>query len=522
VSDSETIIIKPAAAKAAAEAIAPMRNGVLAGAFFSERHGAAAARLADFLHSQNSDPVRLREWFGDAHLETLLAAGAGALRLALDRDVATIDALLGEQLDAILHAPRLQQLEGRWRGLHWLVAGIEPGRRIKVRLLDFTWAEICRDLERAPEFDQSILFRRVYEEEFGMPGGEPFGLLVVDHAVRHRAAVGAPTDDVGALTQLAAVAAAAFMPVVVGLHPAVLEVDRFSDLETVQDIASPLRNPDHLRWRSLAGRADLRFVAVTLPRLLARHPWGDDPARRDDFRYREYAPDAVSRVWMSAAYGFAACTVRAFSNHGWPADVRGVETDRLGGGLVTDLPPEPFSSGSPLVWARTAIEFRLTDRQERALVDVGMMPISALPYGPDMVFSAVRSMQAPASYSGATAAVATANARLSSQINSTLCASRFAHHIKVMGRDMVGSFQTPDEIERRLKSWLQGYVNTNIAATGDSRARFPLIDGDVEVREHPGKPGVFGCVIRLQPHYQLDDVATTFSLITELSAPGER
>ena len=151
-----------------------------------------------------------------------------------------------------------------------------------------------------------------------------------------------------------------------------------------------------------------------------------------------------------------------------------------------------------------------------------MMPLSALPYGPDMVFSAVRSMQAPASYTGVTAAVAEANARLSSQINSTLCASRFAHHIKVMGRDMVGSFQTPDEIERRLKTWLQGYVNTNIAGTGDSRARFPLIDGDVEVRERPGKPGVFGCIIRLQPHYQLDDVATTFSLITELSAPGER
>jgi type VI secretion system ImpC/EvpB family protein len=522
VSDSETIIIKPAAAQAAAEAIAPLRDDILAGQFFSERHSASAARLAEFLHSKNTDSARLRDWFGDSYLETLLARGSGMLRLALDRDIATIDMLLGEQVDAILHAPRMQQLEGRWRGLQWLVTGIEPGRRIKVRVLDFTWAEVCRDLERAPEFDQSILFRRIYEEEFGMPGGEPYGLLVVDHAVRHRAAVGSPTDDVGALAQLAAVAAAAFMPIVVGLHPAVLEVDRFSDLETVQDIASPLRNADHLRWRGLAGRADMRFVAVTLPRLLARHPWGDDAVRRDDFRYREYAPDVASRVWMNAAYGFAACTVRAFANHGWPADVRGVETDRVGGGLVTDLPPEPFASGSALVWPRTAIEYRLTDRQERALVDLGMMPLSALPYGPDMVFSAVRSMQAPAHYTGVTAAVAEANARLSSQVNSTLCASRFAHHIKVMGRDMVGSFQTPDEIERRLKTWLQGYVNTNIAGTGDSRARYPLIDGDVEVRERPGKPGVFGCIIRLQPHYQLDDVATTFSLITELSSPGER
>jgi type VI secretion system ImpC/EvpB family protein len=519
VSETETVIIRPAATKTVTAA--PLRDPVLAGKFFGLHHADTAARLAEFLHARSTDGARLRAWFGD-ELDRLLGQSSQNLRLALDRDIATIDALIGEQLDAVLHAERMQQFEGRWRGLHWLVSGIEPGRRVKVRLLDITWAEVCRDLERAPEFDQSTLFRRVYEEEFGMPGGEPFGLLVVDHAIRHRAAVGSPTDDVGALVQLAAVAAAAFMPVVIALHPAVLEVDSFHDLETVQDITSPLRNTDHMRWRSLAGRADMRFVGVTLPRLLARHPWGDDPGRRDGFRYSEYAPDAASRVWMSSGYAFAACAVRAFANHGWPADVRGVETDRVGGGLVTNLAPEPFASGPGDVWPRTAIEFRLTDTQERALVDVGMMPVSALPYGPDLVFSAVRSMQAAASYTGATAAVAEANARLSAQINSTLCASRFAHHIKVMGRDMVGSFQTADDIERRLKIWLQGYVNTNIAGTGDSRARFPLIDGDVEVRERPGKPGVFGCIIRLQPHYQLDDVATAFSLVTELAAPGSR
>ena len=277
-----------------------------------------------------------------------------------------------------------------------------------------------------------------------------------------------------------------------------------------------------MRWRSLAGRADMRFVAVTLPRLLARHPWTDDPGRADGFRYREYAPDVASRVWMSAAYAFAAAAVRAFANHGWPADVRGVEIDRVGGGLVTGLAPEPFASGPPDAWPRTAIEFRLSDRQERALVEIGLMPVAALPFGPDMVFGAVRSMQAPANYTGATAEVAAANARLSAQVNSILCASRFAHLLKVMGRDMVGSFQTADEIERRLKTWLQGYVNTNIASTGDSRARFPLVEGDVQVRERPGKPGTFTCVMRLRPHYQLDDVATTFNLVTELAAPGMR
>jgi len=494
----------------------PLRERVLAGHYFADRHAATAGELSTFLHGGLDTLNALRAWFGDS-LTGLLAAGT--LRGAIDRDIADIDAALSQQLDAVLHAPRFQQLEGRWRGLAWLVTGFEPGRRIKVRLLPVKWTEVCRDLERALEFDQSQMFRRIYEDEFGMPGGEPYGLMVIDHAVRHHVAPGAPTDDVGALMRLSAVAAAAFMPTVLSLDPNVLEVGQFADLEGVRDITAPLRGTDHMRWRSLAGRADMRFIAITFPRLLARHPWTDDPSRVDGFRYSEYAPDTASRVWMSAGYAFAACAVRAFADNAWPADVRGVEIDRIGGGLVTDLPSEPFASGPPLAWPRRAIEYQLSSRQEHALVEVGMMPVGVLPFGPDMVFGASRSLQAPASYSGATAAVAEANARLSAQINSMLCAARFAHLLKVMGRDMVGSFRTADEIERQLNRWLQNYVNTNIDGTTDSRARYPLVEGNVEVRELPGKPGVFGCTIHLQPHYQLDDVTTAFHLVTELAAP---
>ena len=181
-----------------------------------------------------------------------------------------------------------------------------------------------------------------------MPGGEPYGLMIIDRAVRHRAAPGSTTDDVGALMQLSAVAAAAFMPVVLSLDPRALEVDEFSDLEGVRDVTAPLRGPEHVRWRGLAGRADMRFVAVTLPRLLARHPWADDPSRVEGFRYREYAPTAATRVWMSAAYAFAACAVRAFAENNWPADVRGVEIDRIGGGLITNLAAEPLPAGRPV------------------------------------------------------------------------------------------------------------------------------------------------------------------------------
>ncbi|WP_158743591.1 type VI secretion system contractile sheath large subunit [Acidisphaera sp. L21] len=517
--DSETIILRPGRTLPAPQP--GLRDDVLGGRYFGTARAATGARLAAFLHGRGSVAELLADWFGD-RLPGALRGGPDGLFAALDRDIAVIDALIGRQLDAVLHAPKVQALEGRWRGLHWFLSGIEPTRRIKVRVLPLTWAELCRDLERAPEFDQSTLFRRIYEDEFGMPGGEPFGLLVIDHAIRHRRTPDAPTDDVGALAQLSSAAAAAFSPVVLSAHPSLLELDGFDGLSTLQDVAAPFSGTEYVRWRSLATRPDTRFIAVTLPRLLARLPWGDDPARRDGFRYREYAPDPASRTWMNAAYAFAACVVRAYANHGWPADVRGVETDRVGGGLVTDVDPEPFDSGPGDVWPRTGIEARLTDRQERALVDVGLMPISALPYGPDMVFGSVRSLQLPARYQGVNAAAADANAKLSAQVNSILCASRFAHLIKVMGRDMVGSFQTADEIERKLQNWLQGYVNTNITGSGDARARFPLVAGDVQVREKPGKPGVFGCIVRLQPHYQLDDVASTFSLVTELAAPSGR
>src|SRR4249919_1988136 len=379
-----------------------LRESVLAGRFFGDRHADTAAELAAFLHGGLDLASALQAWFGEA-LPGLL--GAGALRAALDRDIVDIDAAMSEQLDAVLHAQRFLNLEGRWRGLAWLISGIEPGRRIKVRLLPVSWVELCRDLERALEFDQSITFRRIYEEEFGMPGGEPYGLMVIDHAVRHRVAPGATTDDVGGLAQLSAVAAAAFMPTVLSLDPSVLEVDTFSDLEGVRDITAPMRDANHLRWRSLSGRADMRFVAVTLPRLLARRPWADEPGRLDRFRYSEHAPTADTRVWMSAGYAFAACAVRAFLDNNWPADVRGVEIDRVGGGLVDNLAAEPFVSGPPHDWPRKSIEYQFSFRQEQALVEVGLLPVGVLPFGPELVFGASRSMQAPANYSGATAAV---------------------------------------------------------------------------------------------------------------------
>ncbi len=370
--------------------MAALREPVLAGEFLGAQHAEIAERLAAF-HGLNGGDA-LHEWFGDA--VALLVARPDALRGALDRDIAGIDALLGAQLDAVLHHPRLARLEGSWRGLAWLTDGIEPASRVRVKVLTAAWPDLCRDLERAAEFDQSHLFRKIYEEEFGTPGGEPYGLLVIDHEVRHRPAPGHPTDDVAALATLASIAAAAFAPAVLAAAPALLQADAFTDLALATDLADPFRGPDYTRWRAIAGREDMRFVGLAMPCVLARPPWEDDPARAEGFRYAEGTPDLQSRVWMTAGYPFAAVVARAFADSAWPADVRGTDLDRVGGGLVTDLPLEPFRTDPDRVCVRPSLEIALTDRQERALVEAGLMPLGALPFGEEAAFGAVRSVQA--------------------------------------------------------------------------------------------------------------------------------
>lgn len=534
---------KPDRAAALAAWLGPARAERLAGLSGPERaaldrlaaalapwfDGVGAARLAaapeplrgmlDRLLAALEGRRVLAAWLGPARAARL-AGDPRALRGTLDRDIATIDRLAGRQLDAVLHHPRMRDMEGRWRGLAWLLHAVEPGRRVRLRLLPLTWAELCRDFDRAVEFDASSLFRLVYEEEFGKPGGEPYGMLVVDHAVRHRPTAEARTDDVAAMASLASVGAAAFAPVILAAHPALLEAAEWGELEMVRDVAAPLRDEDHARWRGLASRADLRFLAVSLPGLLARPPWRDDPARSDGFRYAEEAPGAAQRVWMSPGYAFAACAARAFVHHGWPADVRGAETDRVGGGLVAGLPHEDWASAPADAWDRPSVALVLTDEQERALLEHGLMPVCALPYARELVFGAVRSLQTPARHAGPAAAAADASARLSAQVNAMLCVSRFAHVLKVMGRDMTGAFASAEEVEVRLQSWLQDYVNPNMNASGELRARAPLAEGRVQVRERPGRPGAFGCTIHLKPHYQLDGVAAGFTLQTEFTAPG--
>jgi type VI secretion system protein ImpD/type VI secretion system protein ImpC len=495
-----------------------LRDAVLAGAYFGAAHLATAEQFAGFLAGASKP---LSAWFG-ATRGRALAGDTIALVAALDRDIAAIDALISAQLDAILHHARLRRLEGTWRGLAWLASRVGLGGRVKIRILNISWPEICRDLERAAEFDQSQLFRSIYEDEFGMAGGEPYGLLIVDHEVRHRPGPGAITDDISALASLSAVAAAAFAPLVISAAPALFGVDEFGELSGVADPTSGMNAVEYQRWRSLANREDIRFLAVGMPRTLARLPWDEEISRHRGFRYHETATRASDRVWSACGYLVAACVTRAYETYTWPADMRGYDIDRLGGGVVEDLPAPLYSIDPAYGLDRTALEVMLTDRQERALVAAGILPVGALPYGGQALLGAARSLQTPGKYIGFNVDAANANAKLSAQFNTMICVSRFAHYVKVMGREMVGSMQTADQIQRRLRDWLMRYASSNVGAGAETMAKYPLRDAQVTISETPGKPGVYGCIIQLQPHFQLDDIAASFRLMTEIAAPGAR
>jgi type VI secretion system protein ImpD/type VI secretion system protein ImpC len=501
------------------ELIEPLREAVLDGKFFSNAQRANAVRFAEFIAEPNNV---LTGWFGH-DVAIRLAGDREAMVAALDRDIAEIDRMIAAQLDAILHHARLRKLEGSWRGLAWLIARMSISGRLKLRILNVSWAEICRDLEKAAEFDQSQLFRSIYEDEFGMAGGEPYGLLVVDHEVRHRPGPGAITDDVSAIASLSAVAAAAFAPLVIGASPALLGVDEFSDLSGVADPAAAFVAKEYQRWKNLATREDIRFIAVGLPRTLARLPWDEMLDRHRGFRYRESAHSVDEKVWSGAGYLVAACVMRAFASFSWPADMRGYDIDRVGGGVVEDLPEPKFSIDPAHGLERPALEVMLTDRQERALVAAGLLPVGALPFGGQALIGAARSLQVPnARFVGANADAAAANTRLSAQFNTMICVSRFAHYVKVMGRDMVGSFQTAQEIQKKLQAWLMKFATATTSPGPDTMAKYPLRGASVVINEVPGKPGVYGCVIQLQPHFQLDDIAASFRLMTEIAAPGAR
>lgn len=433
----------------------------------------------------------------------------------LARDIAGIDALLSEQVDAILHHPEFQRLEASWRGLRSLVEQIDPEEHnVRIRVLSVSWAELARDLERAGEFDQSQLFRKVYSAEFDMPGGTPYGLLLGDYEIRHTVSPEG-VNDLRVLERIAEVAAAAWAPFIAAAHPALLGLDSFADLQFPLNLPRTFEQLEYLKWRAFRDSEDSRFVGLVIPRVLRRLPYDDDGSRCDGFRYREdvAGPDARKYLWGTAVYAFGAVVVRSFAHSGWLASIRGVQRGIEGGGLVTGLPVHWFSTHRPGLVPKPPTDVIIHDRQEPELSELGFIPLCACPDTPYAAFYAAHAVQKPRKYSDS---AATLNAKVSAMLPYLLCASRFAHYIKVMLRDKVGTFAEPEECEDFLHQWIHQYVTADPEASPEVKARLPLREARIQVRPNPAKPGTFRCVAHLWPHYELDELTTTLRVATEV------
>jgi type VI secretion system ImpC/EvpB family protein len=432
------------------------------------------------------------------------------LVLALAAAVAQIDSLLTDQLNAVLHHPRFQQLEAAWRGLHYLVGQVDEAEGIVIRVLALSRQELTRDLERAIEFDQSALFKKVYESEFGTAGGKPFGLLIGDYEFSHQDA------DVEALDRISGVAAAAFAPFIAGVAPALLGLDRMTDIERPLNLPQTFEQVEYVKWRSFRKREDSRFVGLAMPKVLMRTPYADDGSRIDGFCFREdvSGPDRRKYLWGNAAFAFGAVVVRSFADSGWLAGIRGVRRRTSSGGLVVGLPAHEFATDARGIAVKSSTEVILTEMQEQELGQLGLLPLCHCRDTALAAFYGVQSVQQPKKYDDP---AATANARMSSMLHYILCASRFAHYIKVIARDKVGTFAEAHEVEDYLHRWLHRYVLSDSEAGPEIKARYPLREARIEVVRHPAKPGSYLCTMYLRPHFELDELSVSTRLTTDLA-----
>jgi type VI secretion system ImpC/EvpB family protein len=505
---------RPASPQAARAAIGGLLEWILAAP--GPARPPEASALEHFLEESQPWPA-LAAWLRLTDGPPAVATKAEVARV-LSRDIARIDELLSRQVNAILHHKAWQALEASWRGLHYLVQTLPEGEDIKVRVLNVSWKEVVRDQKNALEFDQSHLFRKVYEEEFGHPGGEPFGVLLGDYEIRHRLGPEYPYDDIETLKKLSSVAAAAFAPLITGVHPSFFGLDHFAKLDRPLNLSRIFELFEFLPWRTLRQMDDARFLGLTLPRVLMRLPYSDDGSRVEEFRFHEEVkgPDLTRYLWGSSVYAFGSVLIRSFAESGWLAAIRGVQRGVSGGGLVTDLPVHSFGTERPGVAIKCSTDVVITDAQEKEFGDLGFIPLC---HCHDTEFSAFygnQSIQKAAKYD---TPAATANARLSTMLQYILCVSRFAHYIKVICRDRIGALHGAADCEEFLRRWLMSYTTSSDNAGPEVKAKYPLREAKVQVRERPDKPGSYTCVVHLRPHYQLDQMITAMRVRTEL-APG--
>ena len=440
----------------------------------------------------------------------------GSMTVAKDAEIminariAQIDHLLSLQINEILHHQAFQKLEGSWRGLRHLVDQTETSANLKIRVLNCGKKDLLKDLQRAPEFDQSALFKKIYEEEYGVFGGAPFGALIGDYEF------GRHPEDIELLEKVSNVAAAAHAPFFSATAPEMFNLTSFTELGAPRDLSKIFDTTEYAKWKSFRQSEDARYVGLCLPRTLGRLPYGKDSRPVEEFRFEEHVDgtDHSKYLWTNAAYSVGTRLTNSFARHGMAVAVRGVE----GGGLVEGLPVHNFYTDDGDVAMKCPTEAPITDRREKELADQGFIPLVHCKGTDYAAFFSMQSGQKPKLFDGDSA---NANARLATQLPYIMAVSRFAHYLKAMMRDKIGSFMSREEAETFLNRWIRNYVVPDDAASPEMKAKCPLREARVDVSEVAGKPGVYKAVAFLRPHFQLDELTVSLRLVAELPAPAK-
>jgi type VI secretion system protein ImpC len=425
----------------------------------------------------------------------------------INERIAEIDQILTDQLNAIMHHPEFQALESSWIGLRDMVFGTETSTTLKLRLMNVTKKELLKDLETAVDHDMSVLFKKVYEEEYGTFGGNPYSLLIGDYYF------GRHPQDMALLQRISKVAAAAHTPFITAVAPTMFDMTSFTDLGVPRDLSKIFESAELTTWRSFRDSEDSRYVSMVLPRYAARLPYGAKTKPVDSFNFEEDVDgrDHSKYLWGNSCYQLGLRITDAFAKYNWTTAIRGVE----GGGKVSGLTAHTFKTDDGDVVLKCPTEVTITDRREKELNDLGFISIVNSKGSDFAAFFGGQTTNKPRVYNLDTA---NANAALSSRLPYVLAASRFAHYLKVIMRDKIGSFQTKDSVESYLNTWLSQYVLLDANATQGEKARFPLAEGRVDVVEVPGRPGAYRATVFLRPHFQMEELTTSIRLVAELPA----
>lgn len=420
--------------------------------------------------------------------------------------IVQIDLRINTQINAILHHAVFQALESGWRSLYFLLDHSDRKKSVLIKVLNLSYNELQKDLLLALEFDQSQLFKKIYEEEFDHPGGQPYGLLLGNYEFC------AHPKDIETLQALMKISALAFAPFIAAISPAMFGVNTFAELKSSIDFKNLYKLPEYQRWLQLCKQEDARYIGLTLPHFLIRQPYNHYGNMIKNRFFQESIVNRQHYLWSNAAFAYAKIICRTFLQSGWLANIRGISAEKNTGGATTELPREYFSLNYRQQIPKISTDIYLTDIQERALSALGFIPLNDIPAIKSSVFYTSQSIQQPEKYSKN---IANQNAHLSRMLHYILCASRFAHYIKVMIRDKIGKLITAEECGYYLQQWILNYCAASQHISSENRAKYPLNEAKISIQSDVTEPGKYTCIMQLKPHYQLDEIQSQLCLVTQ-------